>query len=235
VIRLSTRFAVGLLVLAGGAAALRLGVLPGARGEDRCARPGAIKATSLIPGTLALGERLEALDGDTIQWSEGEVAHPVFPTLPMRFQIVRSFDATKLYANPLRYAAFRGAQPAADDAESEAGATEPRVEPEELRLREARVGGVALPIHVAWDHTQAPHGPSRLVAWFFVFDNEPVRSPLSSQLENALSLAAGGPRPMTLVTISALASEETVVRVEDAASAWLENAWAYMARACAAR
>jgi hypothetical protein len=233
VIRLSRRFAVTLFLLAGAAAALRLTVLRGARGEDPCASPGAIKATSLIPGTTALGERLETLDADTIQWSEGEVANPVLAKLPMRFQIVRSFDATELYVNPLGYAAPQGPTRTTNGQVAEALPAEPSLQPEELRVREAGRGGGVLPIHIAWDHTEAPSGPSRLVAWYFVFDNEPVRAPLSSQLENALNLAAGGPRPLTLVTISALASEQTAAQVEDAAVAWLESAWVYIARACA--
>jgi len=235
VIRLSQRFAVALLALAGATATLQHTVLRGARGEDPCASPGAIKATSLIPGTTALGERLEALDADVIQWSEGEVANPVVAKLPMRFQIVRSFDAPELYVEPLGYAALQDPQLAGGGPSAVATAAQLHLQPEDVRVREVVVGGVALPIHVAWDHTEAPRGPSRLVAWFFVFDNEPVRSPLSSQLANALSLAVGGPRPLTLVTVSALASGETAPQVEDAASAWLAHAWTYVARSCTAR
>ena len=105
-IRISTRFAVALVALLGAAAGLRIGVLHEARGLDRCAAPGAMKATSLIPGTVALGERLEALDDDTIQWSEGELPNPAFSKLPMQFQIIRSYDAPALYANPLAYAVW---------------------------------------------------------------------------------------------------------------------------------
>jgi hypothetical protein len=233
-VRLSTRFAAALLVMAGGAAALRLSALHGARGEDRCASPGAIKATSLIPGTVALGERLEALDADLVQWSEGEVANPLYPKLPMRFQIVRSFDATELYVNPLAFAA--DAMPPAQSSPA-AGSPPPvrRLQPEELSVREASAGGAPLPVHVAWDRTEAPRGPSRLVAWFFVFDNQPVRSPLASQLSNALNLTLGGPRPLTLITISALATDDTAPQVEDAAIGWLESAWRYVARACSSR
>jgi hypothetical protein len=235
VIRLSQRFAVALLALAGTTAAVQHTAMRGARGEDPCASPGALKATSLIPGTTALGERLEALDADVIQWSEGEVANPVFARVPMRFQIVRSFAAPELYVEPLGYAALQDPRMAAGGPSAMATSGELHLQPEELRVREVVVGGAALPIHVAWDHTEAPRGPSRLVAWLFVFDNEPVRSPLSSQLENALSLAVGGPRPLTLVTVSALASRERAAQVEDAASAWLGQAWTYVARSCTPR
>jgi hypothetical protein len=230
VIQLATRFAAAAALLAGAALALRVGVLHGARGADPCAAPGAMKATSLIPGSVALGEKLEELDADTIQWSEGDVANPVFPALPMRFQIVRSYHATRLYVNPLEFAAL-DALGLARSRSSEAP-----LQPEELRVRTvAGAGDRALPIHVAWDHTEAPRGPSRLVAWFFAFDNQPVRSPLAAQLASAPSLAIGGPRPLTLVSLSALATEESAPRVEDAAAAWLTDAWRYVASACTPR
>jgi hypothetical protein len=234
VIRVSTRFAGALLALLGAAAALRIGVLHDARGDDRCAAPGALKATSLIPGTTALGEQLPALDAHAIQWSEGEVANPVFSKLPMQFQIVRSYDAPALYSNPLAVASrpqriLGRASPASDD---DLG---PAMQPEDLRLHELEIDGARLPIHLAWDHTGAPRGPSRLAAWFFVFDNEPVRSPLASQLRASVGLALRGPRPLTLVTISAFASEQTIEPVEAAAVAWLGRAWAYVARSCGTR
>jgi hypothetical protein len=229
--QLSTRFAAGLLVLAGAAAGLRLALLEGSRGADRCAAPGALKATSLIPGTLALGERLEALGPETFQWSEGEVENPALAKLPMRFQIVRSYAATALYVNPLHYAA----RPDSPQSRAETAAAERRLQPEELRVRVIAAAGVSLPIHVAWDHTDAPVGPSRLAAWLFVFDNQPVRSPLRSQLANALSLAAAGARPLTIVTVSALAPVNATAQVEDAAVAWLADAWRYTARVCTPR
>jgi hypothetical protein len=225
VIALSRRFAAGLLLLSGAAAALQLTLLRDARGEDPCAAPGALKATSLIPGSVALGERLEELGPSTIQWSEGEVAHPLAGRPPMRFQIVRSFDARSLYANPLALAA----------PEVVGTSGELQLQPEELRVRVAGDGGAGIPIHVAWDHTEAPRGPSRLVAWLFVFDNAPVRSPLAAQLASAPSLALRGTRPLTLIAISALATEDSAVRVEDAAVAWLVSAWEYAARACGPR
>jgi len=234
VIRVSTRHAGALVALLGVAAALRIGVLREARGEDSCAAPGAIKATSLIPGTTALGERMDALDAQAIQWSEGEVANPVFTNLPMLFQIVRSYDGPSLYANPLALASRpqRELEGGGGSDEDDLG---PAMQPEELRLREPEVSGVRLPIHVAWDHTSAPRGPSRLAAWFFVFDNAPVRSPLTAQIRDSVGLALGGPRPLTVVTISALASEQTTEAVEDAAVAWLEGAWNHIARVCTPR
>jgi hypothetical protein len=232
VIRFSTRFAAALLLIAGSAAALRVAVLRDARGADACASPGALKATSLIPGTVALGERLEALGGDTIQWSEGDVPNPVSARVPMRFQLVRSFDAPALYADPI---ALASREEPAPGREPEPAPRERHLQPEELRLAMEPTAVGALPIHLAWDHTEAPAGPSRLVAWYFAFDGVPVTSPLRAQLASAWSLAVRGPRPLTLVTLSAIATQATAARVEAAAVAWLRASWEYTARACAPR
>jgi hypothetical protein len=225
--RVSTNFAIALIALLGAASAVRLAALGGAHGDDPCASPDALRATSLIPGSVALGERLEALDGAVFQWSEGEIANPLLPKLPMQFQIIRSWDAPRLYNNPIRHG---------DPAQREAGAGErrrpPRLQPEELRVRELDVDGVRVPIHLAWDHTDT--GTSRLVAWLFVFDDRPVRSPLAAQLRGALGLAFEGPRPLTLVTLAAVAPAPSTARVEDAAADWFADAWRYVARACQA-
>lgn len=226
--RPSTRFAAALVAILGAAVGLRIGVLERARGEDSCASPSSLKATSLIPGTVALGERLEAFDEKTVQWSEGEVPVRATPSLPMRFQIIRSYDAPSLYGNPLALADW----PPLGSAGAGAGHA---MQAETLRLRTTASQGTDLPIHVAWDHTQAPRGPSRLVAWMYVFDNAPVRSPTAAQLRAALHLATRGPRPLTLLIVSAYATERSATDTEDAAVAWLGDAWAYVASACTAR
>lgn len=232
-IRVSSKFAAALMLCLGAAAALRVTALSGARGVDSCASPGGLKATSLIAGSAALGERREALDGAIIQWSEGHAAHPLLPALPMDFQIIRSYDAPALYNNPIHFSDpyARAAEAAARNGEPVRGS--PRLQPEELRVREAEAHGIRLPIHLAWDHTDAQ--ASRLVAWFFVFDNEPVRSPVVAQLKSSLGLALGGPRPLTLVTLSAVAPPQASEAVEGAAVAWLTGAWSYIARTCAPR
>jgi hypothetical protein len=228
VTRPSAKYGVALVALLALAAVVRLAWLRDARGPDVCRSPEAIKATSLIPGTIALGERLEALDADTFQWSEGELPNPLSARNPMQFQIVRSYDAPRLYGNPLRLGERTG--PGAHEALASAGSRPDRMQPEDLRVRELEVDGVRLPVHIAWDHTQAP--TSRLVAWMFVYENRPVRSPLLSQLASAFPLVLGGPRPLTLVTISALATRSASDPVEEAAAAWLADAWRYIARSC---
>ena len=228
--RPSSKYSLAMVGLLALAAVLRLALLRDARGPDVCRSPQAIKATSLIPGTVALGERLEALDSETFQWSEGQFANPLLPRNPMEFQIVRSYDAPKLYGNPLRLGERNG--PGAIEELATSGARSDRMQPEDLRIREVGVEGVNVPIHVAWDHTQAPRGPSRLVAWTFVYENRPVRAPLARQILGALPLVIGGPRPLTLVTVSGIATRETSERVEDAAAAWLADAWRYIAHSC---
>ncbi|HEU4427236.1 MAG TPA: hypothetical protein VFT98_00655 [Myxococcota bacterium] len=229
--RLSSRYGLALVTLLSLSALARVAWIHDARGPDVCRSPEAIKATSLIPGTIALGERLEALDADTFQWSEGELANPLSPRSPMQFQIVRSYDAPRLYGNPMRIGERTG--PNAHEELASAGSRPDRMQPEDLRVRELAVDGDRVPVHVAWDHTQAPHGPSRLVAWMFVYENRPVRSPLLGQLAGAAPLVVGGPRPLTLVTISAVAPRSTSDQAENAAMAWLADAWRYIARSCA--
>jgi hypothetical protein len=228
------RYGTALIVLLAGAACLRLAALDGAHGADRCAAPDALKATSLIPGSTALGERLEALDVATFQWSEGDVALPALAGLPVEFQIIRSYDAPFLYANPLHFAGPRARAARGGMADAvEPSPSRMRMQPEALGLREIDVDGARLPVHVAWDHTDLR--VSRLVAWFFVFDDAPVRSPLMAQLRNAVGLALGGPRPLTLVTLSAMAPPPLNDRVEDAATEWLAGAYRYVEHSCEAR
>ena len=238
-IRLSARFAPALVAITVVAAALQLGAVRGARGEDPCASPESLRATTLIPGSAALGERLELLDDATFQWSEGEVPNPMHPSQPMRFQIVRSYASAWLSENPLKFAFSGTGRPAADPQAERRR----RLQPEELRVVMTASEAGVVPIRVAWDHTESRvllgrsegRGPSRLAAWFFVFDNRAVSSPVREQLRGAVGLAVGGARPLSLVMISALATEETVAPVEAAATAWLARAWEYTARSCRPR
>ena len=211
--RVSGKYGVALVALLAVGAAPRIAAYRGVRGDDPCKAPGAMKATSMIPGTLALGERLESLGPATFQWSEGEIENPALAKTPMQFQIIRSFDGPFLYENPVRFAGAR-------------------LEPEELRVREVEVDAERIPVHIAWDRTKQP---SRLVAYFFAFDGRPVRSPLAAQLRRAVGLALGGPRPTTLVLVSGVASPDDASVVEDAAAAWLGDAWRYFAHACRER
>lgn len=231
-IPVSGRFIGALSLVLAATAGLRLFALADAHGTDPCRSPDALKATSLIPGAIALGERRESLDRSTIQWSEGDLV-PSRPAISMRFQIIRSFDGPFLYGNPLRHGEAFGRGLRASEGAPVADTR--RLQPEELRVRRSRVAGAELPIHVAWDHTEAPVGPSRLVAWFFVFDNAPVESPFRAQLRAAASLALRGSRPLTLVLISGSVPHETVAMAEDVAVSWLEGAWTHVAESCRPR
>lgn len=209
--RVSGKHVIALIALLAAGAAPRVAAYRGLHGEDSCRAPGALKATSMISGTLALGERLESLSPATFQWSEGEVANPALPKAPLQFQIIRSYDGPSLYENPLRFAGDR-------------------LEPEELIVREIEVDGERIPVHIAWDRTQVPG--HRLVAYFFVFDGRPVRSPLATQLRRAVGLALRGPRPTTLVLVSGSAFPNSAAVIEDAATTWLGDAWRYFAHVC---
>ncbi len=212
-ISLSGKYGGALVALLLVASLPGVATLRGERRTDPCRSPDALKATSLIPGTRSLGEQLESLTPDTFQWSEGEVAHPLFPDRPLRFQILRSYDGRWLYERPVRFA-FE------------------KLEPEDQRVIELDVDGERLPIHVVWDHTQAP---SRLVAYFFAFDNRPVRTPILAQVRRAIGLAVGGPRPLTLAIVAGAGTPSATGAVESAASAWLVDAWRFVARSCRER
>lgn len=212
-ISLSPKYGAALLALLLGAATLGTAARWGARRHDPCRSPEALKATSLIPGTTALGERLESLTLATFQWSEGTVANPVFRDQAFRFQIIRSYDAPSLYERPVMFAGDK-------------------LEPERSEVQEVETASGGLPLHVVWDHTTSP---SRLAAYFFVFDNRAVRSPLRAQLGRAVELAITGQRPLTLVLISGEATRATVERAERAATDWLARAWPFVAEACRER
>jgi hypothetical protein len=235
VIRVSAKFAAAACLLFGAALAPRWIADGPARGQDLCHVPAGLKATSLIAGTTPLGERLESLTDETFQWSEGEVPNPLARDLPMGFQIVRSYDGPSLYMNPSRFGSDALVRMALGD-EREPTPEERsrlRLQPEALVARPVPVDGASLPVHLAWDHTQP--ATSRLVAWYFVFDNEAVASPLAAQLADGAALALGGPRPVTLVLISAYAPRARAGVVEDAALAWLADSWRFIAASCAPR
>lgn len=211
--RLASRYGAPLVALLIAAAVPGIASRFGELRQDPCRAPDALKATSLIAGTTALGERLESLTPETFQWSEGTVTNPVFPELPLRFQIIRSYDGASLYERPVAFAGKK-------------------LEPEEREVRELASAGGAIPLHVVRDQTTSP---VRLVAYFFVFDGRVVRSPLRAQLQSAVGLALTGPRPVTLVLIAGEATPATAPSVETAATEWLASAWSFVAAACRER
>ncbi len=200
--------AIAALMLATAAAVASSRLAP--RAHDSCRSPDALRATSLIPGSTALGERLEDLTPETFQWSEGRLEHPTWRNRPLHFQIVRSFAAPKLYERPTRLAGDK-------------------LEPEQHEVREIRVGEDTLPVHLVWDRTQEP---VRLVAYLFAYQNRPVATPLLAQLRSAIGLLVSGPEPLTLFLVTGDAADENAGAVEETALRWLRDAWSYFASAC---
>ena len=234
-IRVSAKFAAALCAVFAAALAPRWISDGPTRGRDLCRVPEGLKATSLIANTTPLGERRESLSEQTFQWSEGEVPNPLAPKLPMTFQIVRSYDGPFLYMNPSRFGSDALVRTALG-AQREPTSLERsrlRLQPEALARRALPVDGATLPVQLAWDHTQP--ATSRLVAWYFVFDNEPVASPFQAQLRDGARLALAGPRPVTLVLIAAYAPRARAGVIEEAALAWLAESWRFVAASCAAR
>jgi hypothetical protein len=182
------------------------------RANDSCARPEALRATSLITGSTALGERTEDLTAETFQWSEGQVEHPVWRDRPLRFQIIRSYAAPTLYERPVRFAGAK-------------------LEPERHDVCEIRAGGDTLPVHLVWDPTREP---AVFVAYLFAYRNRPVATPLLAQLRSAIDLLLSGPEPLTLFLITADETDENAPAVEETALRWIGEAWAHFERACGA-
>ncbi len=208
--RLSGRYGLATFLLVALAAFAALRFELGPHGPDACRSPEALRATSLIPGASARGERLEELTPEIFQWSEGRVAHPYLSDRPLDFQIVRAWRGSALADDPLRFSGLR-------------------IEPDAQSAREVALDGRALPVHVVWDRTGPP---ARIVAYAFLYENEPVASPRAAQLRDLPRALLGGSRPLTLLLISGEALRARSDEVEQSALRWLADAARFAERAC---
>jgi len=199
------------------AAALALGLAPVAmsslhpRFRDACRNPAALQATSLIDGSRPLGERLEERGPRDIQWSEGEIPLARQPAQPLHFQILRSYDARKLYEHTVRFASVK-------------------LEPEEHEVLRLTSKGVELPIHLVRDHTRSP---SVVLAYLFAYRGRPVARPLLALLKDAPRQLLHGSAPLTLFLVEAKAPHRRTAAVEAVAEHWLVAAWHQYRTACA--
>jgi len=198
------------------AAALALGLAPVAmsslhpRFRDPCRNPAALQATSLIDGFRPLGERLEKRGPHDIQWSEGEIPRVGRPSEPLHFQILRSYDARKLYEHTVRFASEK-------------------LEPEEHEILPRISQGEELPIHLVRDHTRSP---SVILAYLFAYRGRPVAQPLLALLEDAPRQLLRGSAPLTLFLVEARAPHRRTAAAEEAAERWLVAAWRQYRMAC---
>ena len=178
--------------------------------RDTCARPEVLSVTGLIEGSQPGGERRSDLDADNIQWSEGHITDPSFPRDPMVFRIVRSYGVLKRAEHPV------GLMPI-------------RIEPETVRLELVDTQGGRLPVHVIRSSGREAFD---VVAYAFVFGNEPVASPFLAQLEGALRELREGRRPLTIFLAGGAATSETAPHREEIALRWIAAAWQHYRVMC---
>jgi len=209
-LRPSTRFLVPIvgLALACGAIVWPRWLHP--QRIDTCARPEVLSVTGLIAGSQPEGERRDRLDSDNVQWSEGSIADASFPKDPLLFRIVRSYNVLKTAEHPL------GLMPV-------------RVDPEQVRLELLDTPGGPLPVHVM---RSSGRNSFHVVAYTFVFGNEPVESPFVAQLRGALRELRDGRRPLTILLAGGAATSETAPHREEVAMRWIASAWQHYRQLC---
>jgi hypothetical protein len=182
----------------------------GPHAPDSCRSPETLRATSLIPGASARGERREDLTPEIFQWSEGRAAHPYLTDRPLDFQIVRGWTAAALADDPLRFSRVH-------------------IEPDAQSQQELDVDGRPLPVQIVWDHTVRP---ARIVAYAYLYEGEPVGSPRRALLRDLPRIVGSGRRPLTLLLISGEALAPRTEEVERAALRFLADAARFAERAC---
>lgn len=206
----STRFLVpiALLALACGAIVWPRWLSP--QRVDPCAHPEVLQVTGLIPGSRPERERKERHTADVVQWSEGNIPDPEFPHDPMLYRIVRNYNVLK--ASELPLSLMPGS-----------------VESESTRLETIDAPGGPLPIHVV---RTSGRESFRVIAYLFVFGNEPVAQPFVAQLMGSLRELRGGRRPLTLLLAGGAASSATAVYREQIALRWIADAWQHYRGMC---
>jgi hypothetical protein len=208
--RLSTRFllpAAG-LALACGAIVWPRWISP--QRAETCLRPEVVSVTGLIPGTQPGGEDRARLNADLVQFSEGQIPDERMPRHPLVFRIVRSYAVLKTAEHPL------GLMPA-------------RVEAETAARKGVDTSSGPIPVHVVRSSGQAEF---QLVAYAFVFGNEPVANPFLAQLRGVLRELRHGRRPLTILLAGGMATPETVDHREALALRWIASAWEHYRTMC---
>jgi len=178
--------------------------------RDTCARPEVLSVTGLIQGSRPEGERRSLLGADNIQWSEGTITDPRFPKDPMTFRIVRSYRVLKTAEHPV------GLMPV-------------RIEPETVRLELVATPDGQLPVHVM---RSSGREAFHVVAYSFVFGNEPVASPFTAQLAGVLRELREGRRPLTVLLAGGAATQESAPHREEIALRWIASAWQHYRNMC---
>jgi hypothetical protein len=178
--------------------------------RDTCARPDVLSVTGLIPDSQPHGERRESLDAERIQWSEGFVADPLLPRDPLVFRMVRSYSVLKTAEHPL------GLMPV-------------RVEPETVRIELVETPEGPLPVHVV---RSSGRDAFQIVAYAFVFGNDPIAQPFLAQLRGAFRELRDGRRPLTVLLAGGGATPASATHREAIALRWVAAAWQHYRGLC---
>jgi hypothetical protein len=209
---LSTRYVVPLVALLVPAlVAVWVYSFSGFRSDD-CADPSALSETAWIEG---LEPRKEP-EGKPRRWLleniSGTIATKDPNISPLEFRILRSFELERLRGEPVNF--FR--QPV------DFFLSRPTLEWIDSQ-------GDELPIYELVAEAQ---GVVRVGAYMFLYDSRPVANPSRTLLSAALQRIATGRRPLTLVTVSVVASRPLRGAAEELAEEWLVSAWEYYRSVC---
>jgi hypothetical protein len=180
--------------------------------SDDCADSSALAETGWIEGL----ERTNEPDGKPRPWLSqnigGSVAKRASWISPVGFQILRSFELERLYRRPVRLIpaghGFSSSRPTLEWIDSQ---------------------GDELPVHKVFE--EAPE-LSRLGAYMFVYDSQPVANPSLALLSATLMRVATGRRPLTLVTVFVSFSNSHREAAEEIAEELLISAWQHYRSAC---
>jgi hypothetical protein len=175
---------------------------------DECRDPVALLDTDRIAGSHQERELTGRYGAGLFQFSDGRVE----PALAWsRYQVIRSARPFDLQHEPLSSMRYP-------------------IVPDTTRLEWLDVDGTRVPIRLAYlQATDAVH----LVGYLFVYDGEPVTSPLPRQLATALPQLVRGTRPLTLLRVDLMDAGSDPGRSERAARDWLASAWRAYREACA--
>ena len=177
---------------------------------DPCERPGELALVHQIPGARA-PEPVDFGSPELILRARSTLDNPFSLGEPMRFQLVRSFDVLTMSGRPVSLVSQK-------------------IEAENHRLVERRVGDTLLPVHIVEDHTRSP---SLLVAYFHVYGNRPVAYPLTEQLSQVPEVLRSGSPAISTWIISAATDRLSQRDVEAKALAWVDSAWSFHRQRCA--
>ena len=179
------------------------------RRAENCQNPEALRATSQIPHSIPMGEKLESRSDDVVQWSEGTVDIPDRKG-ELYFQIVRSYDWRKHALNVLNL-------------------VNPKMEPESQQLIHAGGPEEKIPIHIGLDHTGAA---SEIVAYTFLDGATSVEAPFTHELLKAVDHLIEGSTPLTILVIAGDFPRHSIPDAQAEAVEWLVAASRYTKASC---